>query len=240
MIARGFKPVGWVAGVAAAALSCYMLSLNVAAERAELAKLEWRIIAAKQDIRELQTELGTRGRLQQLESWNANVLALSAPTSAQYLDNELTLARFEQPDKTIEERAVVQMASADAAQPQPQSQPAPQVQPQPRVDAPVRFASAPSAPEARPLVQRASLTVGEARAEVKKPAEKLAEPKKAEAKKAEPKQAEPKKDVKLAKKSEAEPKPAAAAKKPALLDQKLVKSIGDAAKAEKRGSAGAQ
>jgi hypothetical protein len=235
MIARGFKPVGWVAGVAAAALSCYMLSLNVAAERAELAKLEWRIIAAKQDIRELQTELGTRGRLQQLESWNANVLALSAPTSAQYLDNELTLARFEQRDKTMEERAVVQMASADTTQ----QQPAPQAQPQPRVDAPVRFASAPSAPEARPLVQRATLGVGEARAEVKKPAEEVAEPKKAEAKKAEPKQAEPKKDVKLAKKSEAEPKPTAA-KKPALLDQKLVKSIGDAAKAEKRGSAGGQ
>jgi hypothetical protein len=240
MIARGFKPVGWVAGVAAAALSCYMLSLNVAAERAELAKLERRIIAAKQDIRELQTELGTRGRLQQLESWNANVLALSAPTSAQYLDNELTLARFEQRDKTMEERAVVQMASADAAQPKPQPQPAPQVQPQPRVDAPVRFASAPSAQEARPLVQRASLTLGDAKAEVKKPAEKVAEPKKAEAKKAEPDKVEPKKaEVKLAQTSEAEPKPAPA-KKPALLDQKLVKSIGEAAKAEKRGSAGAQ
>ena len=37
MMARGFKPVGWVAGVAAAALGCYMLSLNVASERAELA-----------------------------------------------------------------------------------------------------------------------------------------------------------------------------------------------------------
>ena len=83
MMARGFKPVGWVAGVAAAALGCYMLSLNVASERAELAKLERSIIAAKRDIRTLQTELGTRGRLQQLESWNANVLALSAPTSAQ-------------------------------------------------------------------------------------------------------------------------------------------------------------
>ena len=226
MIARGFKPVGWVAGVAAAALSCYMLSLNVAAERAELAKLELRIVMAKRDIRTLQTELGTRGRLQQLESWNANVLALSAPTSAQYLDNALTLARFEQPEKTMEERAVVQMASADTARPQPAPTPAPAPAPQARVDAPVRFAAAPAAPEARPLVQRASLTVGEVRAEPKK----AAEPKKPVQKLAEAKKPEPK----LAKKVEAAPK------KPAMLDDRLVKSIGEAAKAEKKGVAGGQ
>lgn len=222
MIARGFKPVGWVAGVAAAALSCYMLSLNVAAERAELAKLELRIVMAKRDIRTLQTELGTRGRLQQLESWNANVLALSAPTSAQYLDNALTLARFEQPEKTMEERAVVQMASADTARPQPAPTPAPQA----RVDAPVRFAAAPAAPEARPLVQRASLTVGDSRPEPKK----AAEPKKPVEKLAEARKAEPK----LAKKAESAPK------KPAMLDDQLVKSIGEAAKAEKKGGAGGQ
>ena len=213
MIARGFKPVGWVAGVAAAALSCYMLSLNVAAERAELAKLELRIVMAKRDIRTLQTELGTRGRLQQLESWNANVLALSAPTSAQYLDNELTLARFDQREKTMEERATVQMAAADP-------------KPQPRVEAPVRFAAAPAAPEARPLVQRASLTVGESKPEPKK----VAEPKKPVEKLAEAKKAEPK----LAQKAEPAPK------KPAMLDDNLVKSIGEAAKAEKNGGAGGQ
>ena len=112
MIARGFKPVGWVAGVAAAALGCYMLSLNVAAERAELKKLEWRIVMAKRDIRILQTELGTRGRLQQLESWNANVLALSAPTADQFVDSEVTLARFDRNEQTIGEKVPVRMASA--------------------------------------------------------------------------------------------------------------------------------
>ena len=116
MIARSFKSVGWVAGIGAAALGCYMLSLQVAAERAELAGIEARIVRARQAIRDLQTELGTRGRLQQLESWNANVLALSAPTSPQYLDNDLTLPRFEQRDKTMEERAVFQWASVDSAQ----------------------------------------------------------------------------------------------------------------------------
>ena len=38
MIARGFKPVAWVAAIGTAALACYMLSLQVAAERAELVR----------------------------------------------------------------------------------------------------------------------------------------------------------------------------------------------------------
>jgi hypothetical protein len=112
MMPRGFKPVGWVAAVGGAALGCYMLSLNVASERAELAKVERQIIAAKQDIRSLQTELGTRGRLQQLEHWNAEVLALSAPAATQFVENEMMLARFETHEPTIEQKAKVQMASA--------------------------------------------------------------------------------------------------------------------------------
>ena len=126
MMARGFKPVGWVAAVGGAALSCYMLSLNVAAERAELAKIEREIVMAKQDIRSLQTELGTRGRLEQLEHWNAEVLALSAPSAAQFLDSEVTLARFETKQPTLEERAKVQLAAAQtpAAKPAPKLAPA--------------------------------------------------------------------------------------------------------------------
>lgn len=117
MIAQGFKPVGWVAAVAGAALGCYMLSLNVAAERAELAKVERQIVAAKQEIRTLQTELGTRGRMQQLEHWNAEVLALSAPTASQFLDNPVTLARFETKEPTLDDKARVTIASADVNAP---------------------------------------------------------------------------------------------------------------------------
>ena len=84
-----------------------MLSLNVAAERAELARIERQIVHAKQDIRTLQTELGTRGRLEQLEQWNAEVLALSAPSAAQFLESEVVLARFETREPTIEDRAKV-------------------------------------------------------------------------------------------------------------------------------------
>lgn len=113
MMARGFKPVGWVAAVAGAALGCYMLSLNVASERADLEKIEQKIVATKQDIRSLQTELGTRGRMAQLETWNAEVLALSAPATGQFLDDELKLARFDQPAPALDERANLRLASAD-------------------------------------------------------------------------------------------------------------------------------
>lgn len=150
MIARGFKSVVWVAAVGGAALGCYMLSLQVATERAELAKVERRIIAAKQEIRSLQTELGTRGRLSQLERWNAEVLALSAPASAQFMQSELTLARFDRPEPTLEDRgADVRMASAEPVTSKPQEKPA----------APVVRAVAPApTPPAGPaaLVHRAS------------------------------------------------------------------------------------
>lgn len=228
MMARGFKPVGWVAGVAAAALGCYMLSLNVASERAELAKLERSIIMAKRDIRTLQTELGTRGRLQQLESWNANVLALSAPTSAQFLDNELTLARFDQREQSIEERSVVHMASAPAPA-------APQVRT--KIEAPVRYAAVPAAPKpVQPLVHQASLVTGEARPAVapKKAAERPGVPAPANPVAAQKVQAPIK--VASAEKKPAEP----AKKKPAGISSKLVKDIGEAAKSEKNGSAGGQ
>jgi len=152
MIARGFKPVGWVAAVAGAALGCYMLSLNVAAERAELADVERQIIAAKQDIRSLQTELGTRGRMAQLDQWNAEILALSAPTSAQFIDSAFVLARFDQREKTIEDRARVQLASLETRE----------AAPRPAI-AVADYASAADAAEKepRPLVRRASLVVTE-------------------------------------------------------------------------------
>lgn len=154
MIARGFKPVGWVAAVAGAALGCYMLSLNVAAERAELAGIERKIIAAKQDIRALQTELGTRGRLAQLDRWNAEVLALSAPSSAQFLDSAVTLARFDQRQVEIEDRAKVQLASLETTKEA--------VKPQVAVAAgDYAAAGALADKEPRTLVRRASLVVTE-------------------------------------------------------------------------------
>jgi hypothetical protein len=154
---RGFGSVAWVAAVGGAALGCYILSLQVATERSDLAKVEARIIAAKQQIRSLQTELGTRGRLSQLEQWNTDVLALSAPASGQFLQDEFTLARLSTHEQTVDEKEQVRLASAEsdgAAAP---------VQ-DPKI---VRSASAP-APAAEPvqpaIVHRASFTAPDPRA----------------------------------------------------------------------------
>ena len=79
MSSRSFRSVFMVASCATAALGCYMVSLRVASERAQLEDVESRIVLAQRDMRVLQTEIGTRGRLSQLERWNAGAFALSAP-----------------------------------------------------------------------------------------------------------------------------------------------------------------
>jgi hypothetical protein len=173
MMAPGFKPVAWVAAVAGAALGCYMLSLNVASERAELARIERKIVATKQEIRALQTELGTRGRLAQLEEWNAEVLALAAPASAQFLDSEVKLARFDQRAPTIEQRAKVQMAAAETAKPANDKLAAPVIQAAAPATVPV---PAQGALPAQSLVRRASLELPAAplAAKPRKPADEPA------------------------------------------------------------------
>jgi len=109
---RGFREVGWVAAVAATALGCYMVSLQVASERASLEGVQNRIVLAQRDIRVLQTEIGTRGRLEQLESWNVKVLALSAPKAQQFLEGDFQLATLTAPKKTVDPAAPVVLASA--------------------------------------------------------------------------------------------------------------------------------
>ncbi|GLR47206.1 hypothetical protein [Sphingomonas astaxanthinifaciens] len=116
---RGFREVGWVAAVAGTALGCYMVSLKVAAERAALDQVQNRIVLAQRDIRVLQTEIGTRGRLEQLESWNVKVLALSAPKAQQFLEGEFQLATLTAPKKTVDPAAPVVLASAPAPAPTP-------------------------------------------------------------------------------------------------------------------------
>jgi hypothetical protein len=92
MIAQRFRPIGWVAGVAVAACALYMISLQVASERGKLEEIDRKIAATKREVRQLQTELGTRASLRQLERWNGDVLALSAPSAGQYLSDEAALA----------------------------------------------------------------------------------------------------------------------------------------------------
>ena len=119
--ARSFRSVFMVASCAGAALGCYLVSLRVASERAALEEVETRIVLAQRDIRLLQTEIGTRGRLAQLERWNVKVLALSAPSADQFLEGGFQLARLGRPDPVQAVDAPVVLASAPA--PHPQSAP---------------------------------------------------------------------------------------------------------------------
>src|SRR4051812_13086332 len=119
MSGRNFGSLFMVASCAGAALGCYLVSLRVASERASLEDVETKIVLAQRDMRTIQTEIGTRGRLAQLERWNAKVLALSAPSADQFLNGGFELARLAQPQHKVEFNAPVVLASAPAPQPQP-------------------------------------------------------------------------------------------------------------------------
>lgn len=146
MSGRSFRSVFMVASCAGAALGCYLVSLRVASERAALEDVESRIVLAQRDMRVLQTEIGTRGRLSQLERWNAGAFALSAPAADQLLKGGYELARLAQPEPRIDFQAPVVLASA----------PAPTKQPlvgEPEMD----DSGAPAAAAPNPLLHEASL-----------------------------------------------------------------------------------
>ncbi|QIK79219.1 hypothetical protein G7077_10245 [Sphingomonas piscis] len=114
MSASSFRGVFMVATCAGAALSCYLVSLRVASERTALEDVETKIVLAQRDIRLLQTEIGTRGRLAQLERWNVKVMALSAPTADQFLKGGFELAKLTTPEHKPAVEAPVLLASAPA------------------------------------------------------------------------------------------------------------------------------
>ena len=122
MSAHGFKSLFMAASVAGAALGCYLVSLNVASERAKLERVEGKIVLAQREIRLLQTEIGTRGRLAQLERWNAGFIRLSAPTADQFLEGGFQLATMVKPleKPTIEAPIVLASAPADQGVARPQ------------------------------------------------------------------------------------------------------------------------
>lgn len=92
MAAYSFKNFGWFASCVVVALGCYLWTSQVAAERGRLEAIDLSIVRAKQDIRGLETEFQTRANLAQLERWNGDVLALSAPGPQQFLQGETALA----------------------------------------------------------------------------------------------------------------------------------------------------
>ena len=62
MMAARFRSVTWVGVALVPALACYLVTQHVAAERAELARVERQIGQTRRDIRELETEIGTRAQ----------------------------------------------------------------------------------------------------------------------------------------------------------------------------------
>ncbi len=116
MSAHGFRSVFMAASVAGAALGCYLVSLNVASERAKLENVEEKIVLAQRDIRVLQTEIGTRGRLAQLERWNARFIRLSAPSADQFVEGGYQLAAMVRPEKHPAIQAPVVLAAAPVDQ----------------------------------------------------------------------------------------------------------------------------
>jgi hypothetical protein len=121
MSGRSFRSLFMVASCAGAALGCYLVSLRVASERAAVESVESRIVMTQRDIRLLQTEIGTRGRLAQLERWNVKALALSAPSADQFLSGSFELARLTRPQRQVDFQAPVVLATAPA----PERRPAP-------------------------------------------------------------------------------------------------------------------
>ena len=119
MSARSFRSVFMVASCAGAALGCYLVSLRVASERSALESVETRIVTTQRDIRLLQTEIGTRGRLSQLERWNAGAFALSAPSADQFLNGGFELAKLIQPERQVDFQAPVVLAAAPAPERKP-------------------------------------------------------------------------------------------------------------------------
>ena len=123
MSVRSFHSVFMATAVAGAALGCYLVSLRVASERAALEDVEAQIVRTQTNIRLLQTEVGTRSRLAQLERWNVRALSLSAPSAGQILGDKFQLARLVRPERTLDVEAPVVLASAPALSPsQPLSQ----------------------------------------------------------------------------------------------------------------------
>lgn len=91
MIATRLSSVWQVAGVAGAALCCYLVSQSVAAERAGLAAVDAEIARTHDQIAMLQTEIGTRTQAQQVERWNVEHFALRAPRPEQFVGDAVQL-----------------------------------------------------------------------------------------------------------------------------------------------------
>ena len=90
-----FRSMSWAALALAAVLGCYTVSLKVSGERKAVDDLRTGIARDIRGIRTLQAELRTRARMPELQRWNDEVLALGAPTAAQFVRDPVLLASYQ-------------------------------------------------------------------------------------------------------------------------------------------------
>lgn len=94
MAIKALSGFGWFLTGVIVAPGCYLVSSQVASERARVDGLERAIAKAHKDIRGLETEFDTRANLAQLERWNGEVMRYTAPTPAQFLPGDTALAQI--------------------------------------------------------------------------------------------------------------------------------------------------
>jgi len=95
MAARKLQGIGLVLLVLMFAMVLYLLSVNVAATRSELVRINGDIVKSRDAIRYLESEYAVRASMRQLERWNADNFGYSAPVAAQYLSGERELAALD-------------------------------------------------------------------------------------------------------------------------------------------------
>lgn len=167
MATKRLKGFGWFVCGVLVAPPCYLVSSWVAAERARVETLERSILAARRDIRDLETEFQTRANLAQLERWNGDVLALAAPRPDQYVASEEALAQLHfapAGEGAIRPASYIVPAGYAEAQPQPV---APAVAPaagEPKPAGPAAPADAPARRAPAPVALAAAAPATPARA----------------------------------------------------------------------------
>ena len=183
MAAYSLRGLGWFLSAVIAAPACYMVSSQVAAERARMEAIDRSIAQARKDIRMLETEFNTRANLAQLERWNGEVLALTAPAANQFVPGEAALgalndlagserpqlASYIVPSGIIDTRDVATgpVAKVDPAarRAPPPSMPAIEVQAAARDEAKARLVQVQLAAAGRPAAPSPAATIGPARAQ---------------------------------------------------------------------------
>ena len=88
------RRLGWFAALGACTALYLTLHLKVHAVLSEVVRAERQIVALEHEKLLLETEFETRSNQLQLAAWNQLDFGYTAPTAAQFLENERQLASF--------------------------------------------------------------------------------------------------------------------------------------------------